>query len=140
MRYWDSSALVVLHVQQAASSAVRSLYARDAQVLTWILSDLEVRSAILRLGREGGMSQAAVREALSRADAFWESLHIVSAVDAVKARAKRLLGVHALKAADALQLGAALAAAYDDPTGWGFVCLDERLGAAARAEGFVLVP
>ena len=64
----------------------------------------------------------------------------MSLVDAVKARAKRLLGVHTLRAADALQLGAALTAASDDPLGWDLVCLDERLAEAARREGFAVLP
>ncbi|MHC4974262.1 MAG: hypothetical protein ACYTG3_18225 [Planctomycetota bacterium] len=53
---------------------------------------------------------------------------------------KRLLGIHNLRAADALQLGAALAAASDDPTAWELVCLDECLARAARREGFAVVP
>jgi predicted nucleic acid-binding protein len=92
VRFWDSSALVVLHVPQRATRRARDLYAEDPQVLAWV------------------------------------------------ARAKRLLAVHALRAADALQIGAALAAAYDDPVGWEFVCLDERLAEAARREGFAVVP
>ncbi len=138
MKYWDSSALVVLHVQQESSRAVRELYARDSQVLAWILSDVEVRSALCRLEREGAVDQDQFHETIDRFESFWEGVHRVSLVDAVKARAKRLLGIHPLRAADALQLGAALAAVYDDPHRWEFVCLDARLGEAARREGFSL--
>lgn len=67
-------------------------------------------------------------------------MHEISLVEAVKPRAKRLLGLHTLKAADALQLGAALAATYDNPVGWEFVCLDQGLRKAAGREGFVIVP
>jgi hypothetical protein len=140
MRYWDSSALVALHVQQPATASVRRLWGSDPEVLTWILSDVEVRSGIAALGREGSMSPAEVQSALTRVEAFWEGVHEVALVEAVKPRAKRLLGVHALRAADALQLGAALAASYDDPLGWEFVCLDRTLSAAAQREGFAVVP
>jgi hypothetical protein len=55
--------------------------------------------------------------------------------------AQRLLRVHPLRAADSLQLAAALAIAGDDPAELGFVCLDQRLVEAARKEGLdVLAP
>jgi len=140
VRYWDSSAIVALHVAQASTRTVRDLYSRDPQVLAWTLSDVEVRSALARLGREGAMKSADLQEAIWRVESFWKSVHVVSLVEAAKTRAKRLLGVHSLTAADALQLGAALTAVYDNSLGWEFACLDERLGEAARREGFSVVP
>ncbi len=59
--------------------------------------------------------------------------------DEVRARARRLLRVHALRAADALQLAAALVWA-GSPAGHGFVTYHERLGLAARLEGFTVLP
>lgn len=140
MRYWDSSALVALHVQQQATDAVRRLYASDPVVLTWTLSDVEMRSGIMRLSREHAMSVEQAQAAIARLESFWEHVHPVALVDPVKLRAKRLLGVHSLRAADAMQLAAALTAVYDNPTGWDFVCLDRALGDAARREGFFVVP
>ena len=58
----------------------------------------------------------------------------------VRERAERLLGVHALRAADALQLGAALTWARERPQGMALVSLDDRLRTAARLEGFTLLP
>jgi hypothetical protein len=54
---------------------------------------------------------------------------------AVRARALSLLARHDLRAADAAQLGAALLAAEDHPASLTFVCLDDRLAAAAEREG-----
>lgn len=73
-------------------------------------------------------------------DRLFEGVHAVALADPVRARAKRLLSVHALRAADSLQLGAALTAVEDEPFGWGFVCLDERLSEAASREGFRVLP
>jgi len=86
------------------------------------------------------MTRRQVTAAIGAVESFWETVHVVSLVLPVKARAKRLLAVHPIRAADALQLAAALTAVYDDPAGWEFVCLDERLGDAARREGFTVVP
>jgi uncharacterized protein len=50
-----------------------------------------------------------------------------------------LLRVHALRAADALQLAAAYIAAERRPTSMEMVTLDDRLAIAARKEGFVIM-
>ena len=47
-----------------------------------------------------------------------------------------MLRVHALRAADALQLAAALLASDEEPAGLDIVTLDSRLADAARREGF----
>jgi hypothetical protein len=58
----------------------------------------------------------------------------------LRSTADRLLRVHPLRAADALQLAAALAWADNAPSGLAFVCLDRPLREAAQKEGFVLIP
>jgi hypothetical protein len=50
------------------------------------------------------------------------------------------VGAHPLRAADALQLGAALVWCEEQSHGEVFVCLDARLREAARREGFSLAP
>lgn len=60
--------------------------------------------------------------------------------EAVRQRAKRLLMVHPLRAADALQLAAALVWAAESPQGLELVCLDRRLKEAALKEGFTVLP
>jgi hypothetical protein len=57
-------------------------------------------------------------------------------VDAVLEMARRLLRVHPLRAADSLQLAAAVLASEGRPSTLEFVCLDDRLGIAAQREGF----
>jgi len=48
--------------------------------------------------------------------------------------------VHELRAADAFQLAAALAAAEGSPSTLELVTLDDRLALAARREGFTVLP
>jgi hypothetical protein len=50
------------------------------------------------------------------------------------------LRAHPLRAADALQLAAALMWCDEAPTGETLVCLDDRLRDAARREGFAILP
>lgn len=140
MRFWESSALVALVVQQPATELIRPLRLADADFVVWVLSDVEVSSAIERLAREGALSPEQARACRRKADILWKQLRIVDMVGAVKLRAKRLLATHALRAADALQLGAALVVCDDDPEGLELVTLDERLAEAAHRERFRVLP
>jgi hypothetical protein len=53
--------------------------------------------------------------------------------------AERLLRTHPLRAADILQLSAALIVADHDPSSLEMVCLDDRLTFAARRAGFIVL-
>jgi len=57
----------------------------------------------------------------------------------VRTTAIRLLRVHPLRTADALQLGAAIVAAEDHPATLPLLTLDDRLAQAAEREGFAVV-
>jgi hypothetical protein len=63
---------------------------------------------------------------------------MVTDVERVKALAVRLLRVHRLRAADALQLAAALAWADGSPQSRTLLTLDDRLATAAEREGFAV--
>ena len=138
MRYWDASALVALCVAEASTPAAR-LLAREG-IVTWSVSAVEIASAIERRTREGSLTdpeRAAARAALADLAAAWTE---ISALGPVRDRALRLVATHAIRAADAMQLGAALVAVSDRPAGHEFVCVDARLGSAAAREGFRLLP
>lgn len=64
----------------------------------------------------------------------------VEPANAVREQAGRILRLHPLRAADALQLAAALVWCQGDPLQQEFVCLDQRLRVAARREGFTVLP
>jgi len=138
VRYWDASALVALCVAETNTSAVRPL--ARAGIVTWAVSAVEIASAIERRTREGSLTdaeRAAARAALGELAAAWTE---IAALGPVRERAMRLVATHALRAADAMQLGAALVAVSDRPVGHDFVCADVRLGNAAAREGFRLLP
>jgi len=66
----------------------------------------------------------------------WERWSEVTALEIVRRHAERLVESHPLRAADALQIGAALVAAEDDPASLPFVTLDRAQAEAAEREGF----
>jgi hypothetical protein len=86
--------------------------------------------------REGGLDASRADAAEQSLTALWTAAIRIIDVEAVKAQATLLLRRHPLRAADALQLGAALLWAEGDPTGRVFHALDARLCHAARGEGF----
>jgi uncharacterized protein len=65
--------------------------------------------------------------------------HEVDPSDIVRETATRLLRVHPLRAADALQLAAAFIAAEQRPASLEMLTLDDRLAGAARKEGFAVI-
>ena len=135
MRYWDTSAIVPLLVAEAASSAVRDAFDADPLVVTWWGTAVECLSALARLEREGAMTPAEMQGASERLDALELAWAEVQPTDQLRALAGRLLRVHALRAADALQLAAALVAAEGQPGSLTVVSLDARLALAAEREG-----
>lgn len=82
------------------------------------------------------MQETDAQLAESRAQELAAASYTVADIEAVKAMARRLLRVHALRAADALQLGAALVWAGGRPQGKTLHTLDDRLALAGRREGF----
>lgn len=138
MKFWDASALVPLCVSEARSDKVRALLREDPRLVVWWGSAVECWSAFARARREGRIDGEAELQARMELEALREAWDEIQPVEGVRAAAGRLLRVHPLRAADALQLAAAVVWSGGRPAG--FVCLDERLREAARAEGFVIYP
>ena len=138
MRYWDASALVPLCVLERTTARLRRLAAQDG-IVTWCLSAVEITSAIERRARERALDVKGRAEALANLALLVDSWTEVTAVAAVRDRAFRLLRTHGLRAADSLQLAAALVAVGDRAVGHQFMCTDARLCEAAAREGFGVV-
>jgi predicted nucleic acid-binding protein len=136
VRFWDTSALLPLFVAEAGSARVRAWLRRDPAVLVWSLTRVELLSAIARREREEPAAARALLRARQRAITAWEEWSEVVALEPVRRQAERLVSTHPLRAADALQLGAALVATDLDPAGLPLVTFDERLALAALKEGF----
>ena len=140
MRFWDSSAIVPLLVDESESGSVSALLAEDGELTVWWGTRVECASAVRRREREGSLSAAEVGTALGLLDDLTVVAHELTPSEQVRASAERSLAVHDLAAADALQLAAALT--WRGPVGprAELVCLDQRLRAAATREGFALLP
>lgn len=139
MRFWDASAIVPLLVAEPVTAEMLALLDADSDLLVWWGTPVECTSALARREREGALAAAALTEAtarLRRLSAAWQE---VLPADVVRTTAQRVLRLHPLRAADALQLAAAIVASEQDPASLPLVCLDDRLGEAAAREGFEVV-
>jgi predicted nucleic acid-binding protein len=136
MRYWDASAIVPLLVRQARTNDMARLLARDPLMVTWWGTPVECSSALMRLFREGRLSTEDLRASERRLLELRNAWDEVLPGEACRRLSERMLRVHPLRAADALQLAAALIATDHDPGRMEIVCLDQRLSEAAAKEGF----
>lgn len=141
MRFWDTSALVPLLVQEPATDDVRELLREDAAVVVAWTTLVECASAIARGEHDQLLTQAEATAAFTRLDGLARAWREVEPSNDVREVARRLLRVHRLRAADALQLSAATLAAERRPASLVLVTLNDRVEAAALKEGFsVIVP
>ncbi len=136
MRFWDTSAITPLLVEEDDSERREQQLEGDSTMIVWYGTPAEIQSALSRRRREGALNAQAERFAMAR----WAELAVswaeVEPLRLVRDRALRLLRVHPLRAADALQLAAALVACTEQTTAFEFLTADRRLREAALAEGF----
>jgi uncharacterized protein len=130
---------VPLLVNEETTRRLQTVAAKDSAMLVWWGSTVECISALARLERDGALDPPTMTLALQRLRQLSSGWHEIDPSDEIKETAARFLRVHPLRAADALQLAAAFAAAERRPASLEIVTLDDRLANAARKEGFVLL-
>jgi len=138
MSFWDSSAVVPLLLRQPATHRVQEILRARGVPVVWWGALIECHSVVERLRRDAELSLEHRQQALAvlaELAASWQEVQPTPAV-----RAVRLLSVHPLRAADAVQLAAALVWAGEKPAGCILVCLDSRLRECAQREGFTVLP
>lgn len=136
MTFWDSSAIVPLIVSEAASERLLDILEQNPIMMVWRGTPVECCSAVSQRERDGDLTVDQTTEALDGFHALSAGWHEIVPTDSVRGVAQRLPRVHPLRAADALQLAAAIIASEREPRTLPFLSLDERLNAAAQREGF----
>jgi predicted nucleic acid-binding protein len=138
MKYWDSSALVPLLLEEPRTRDLQKLLSADFELVTWWGSRVECHSALYRHVHSGRLAPtvaAAAGSVLAALAARWLE---IGASEIVRETAERLLRGHPLRTGGALQLAAATVAADFRPTTLEIVCCDHRLATAAGREGFTV--
>jgi len=140
VRYWDSSAIVPLVVDEKSTGQLRELLDRDPLMVTWWGTVVECASALASRHRRGQLAMDDHDTAFRLLFQASDSWRVIEPREGLRFEAMMLLRLHRLRTGDALQLAAALDWADRRPTGLSFVCLDERLRDAALAQGFRVLP
>jgi uncharacterized protein len=139
VKFWDASAIVPLLVFETSTRRIQSLAAQDPDLLVWWASPVECVSALARRERDGALDGRAMATAIQRLQILAAGWHEIDPSDLIRDAANRILRVHPLRSADALQLAAAFAAAERRPSSLEVITLDGRLADAARKEGFAVI-
>ena len=137
--FWDTSALLLLLCQQPKSQQARATHRSYPAMNVWWGTRPECHSALRRLIREGALSGKEERQAFLTLDKLANQWIEIQPSEEVRQLAERLLGLHPLRAADSLQLAAALVWCTRHPRGKAFVCDDGKLREAAEKEGFDVI-
>jgi uncharacterized protein len=131
-------------VRDPASEKVEPLLQRDPELAFWWGAPLDWWEALLAAQRQGRISAAGLQKAKEVLDHLRARAFEVQPTEELRARALRILSVHAsvhtLRAAEALELAAALVWCRERTHGAGFVSLHPPLRLAAALEGFRVLP
>jgi predicted nucleic acid-binding protein len=133
--FWDASALVPLCVIQSTTPSVVSLY-KSYPAVVWWATPVEIASALARLLRTREISTSDCAKARQVAVALADEWSVIQPSNALRDHAMRLVDRYDLKAADAMQLAAALDWCENVPRGEIFLTADQRLREAAVLSGF----
>ena len=140
MRFWDSSAIVPLLLEEPLTDKMCTLLEEDPIMIVWWTSELECVSALTRLERGGNLDSTMFADALKQLTSVKLSWNEIQPSIKIREIARRFLRVHPLRTADSLQLAAATIAANYRSSKLEFVCNDQQLVTAADREGFAISP
>ena len=136
--FWDASALVPLCVHENTSRQAQ-LQLRQSLPVVWWASSIEVHSAVARLYRQGKLRDVEKNGALARLDVLSRAWREVLPSDSLRDLARQLLDTYELRAADGLQLAAAITWCQHRPARRTFLSADQRLSKCATAAGFAVI-
>jgi len=133
--YLDSSSLVKLYVEEAGSSEVEALVAAADGAATSRTAYAELRSALARKQREGGLSAADRARIAAAFRSEWDRLIVQEVTQDAVELAGDLSERHSLRALDAIHLASARLLAEQSRIPVRFSSSDRRLQEAAASEG-----
>ncbi len=140
MKFWDSCAIIPLCLEEPFSGFLRALAQKDDGIVAWWGTPVECNSAFARYRRENKITLDEERVFRGLVNALSETWNEICPSEEARTLSSRLLLRYPLRAADSLQLAAALIWSGNHPEGFEFVCLDARLRDAAQTEGFSVLP
>jgi uncharacterized protein len=138
--FWDTSAIIPLCCWQPDTAESRRLRRELKRMIVWWGTPVEARSALARLVRDGHLTPGGRVRAVHRLGELRTAWDEILPAEKVRSLAEELPDAHHVRAADAVQLAAALVWCQERPKQRPFVCFDGRVRTAAMALGFSVRP
>ena len=135
--FWDTSVLVTLCVRQVPTPQALIFESRY-RIAVWWATHVEIASALAYSLRRREVTPTEYAEAKLQAEGLARLWDVVEPSSQLALDARGLLERYPLRAADALQLAAALTWCDHKPIGRVFLTFDKRLSEAAGLAGFTL--
>jgi len=135
--FWDTSVLVTLCIAQAPT-AQAILLQHKYRIAVWWGTHVEIVSALAFSLRRQEISSNEFTQAKMDADSLARLWTMIAPSAKIALEARALLERYPLRAADALQLAAALEWCEGKPKGNVLLTFDKRLREAAGLAGFTL--
>ena len=136
MNFWDSSCVLPLITCEESSDEALSALKADSVMILWWATPIECVSALSRKEREGVITERDVNESIKKLKIIEANNILVEPSSHLRRLSERLLRLHDLRAADALQLAAANIIIEQGMQTVKFISNDKRLLVAASKEGF----
>ncbi len=133
--FWDASALVPLCVRQGITPRAIAQY-ESYDAIVWWATPVEIASALARLVRMKQLESGDWTKARKLAKNLADSWSLIQPSNVLRSKALQLVERYDLRAADSLQLAAALSWCEDVPQGRVFLTADQKLREAALLSGF----
>jgi hypothetical protein len=135
--FWDASVLVTLCVNQTPTPQAL-VFESKYQIAVWWATHVEIASALAYSLRRREITPKEFAQAKLQAEGLASLWDVIEPSAKVALEARALLELYPLRAADALQLAAALQWCEGQPIGKVFLTFDRRLREAAGLAGFTL--
>lgn len=135
--YTDTSALVKNYLEEANSRDVRRLIEDSRQIVTSVLTELEVTSTLERAKHGRRINSPSYRTAVEsfERDLHREAIALIAISPAIIDDAKQVIKHHRLRPPDAIQLASARHAMKAISPLSEFLCFDEAIVEVAKREG-----
>jgi uncharacterized protein len=130
--------LIKLLVDEPGAEQARAAYSEADGIRTTSIAHVEATAALARMRKGRRLTPTQLKGALEDLENVWQGIYSHAVNDALLNQAAEGARTHALCAYDAVHLAGAIAFAAGEDLD--FACWDKELRAAARKEGFPLVP
>lgn len=136
MKFWDTSALIPLLTEEETTPIMTEIFRADQNIVAAFITPIEMTSV---LWRKAGVNDDLRHLAERRYAVIQANWTIIDEYAAAMPLARRYAAVYRLRAGDAIQLACAVLAIRERDE-LPFVVRDHDLAAAARTEGFPILP